>query len=532
LVGTNQQGNNYDRFRGRVIFPILNSSGKTIAFGGRDLKGGPAKYINSPETEIYVKNKELYGIFQARPSIVRENKCYLVEGYLDVIGMWQSGVRNVVASSGTALTDGQISLIHRFTPNVTLIYDGDPAGIKASLRGIDMFLDHNMNIKAVPLPPGDDPDSLAAKLTPEQLKNYLSENEIDIIQFKSKVLLEDAKGDPQKRWEAIRSIVESIAHIADKIKRDVYIKECSQLLDIAETTLSSEIAKARTSIIEKERIKRRINDVNRQFPENGDPKQNETSSRAVTHNSSPLFPLEKEVIINCIKYGFMRLWDEEMDETPGIYQTVFEYIDEELAIDNITFTDSLNLKVFETLRNLVPHFKTDLSEFRKTLEARIDEKRKEGYDEIAVKSLSMAGIEKEQTRLENQLSQLKVSETEEFSKNYIADKLGSHEDGDIRAITLEACAEKHHLSNLFSRNLKQESSEEKILPIVINSLNVLKNGIIDTELKKLMEELKNISDNTPEKEKELHRRISGILQLRSRMAKDIGDRIVCPTPKR
>lgn len=152
LIGTSGSGRNYDRFHGRVIFPILNSSGKPIAFGGRDLKGGPAKYINSPESAIYVKSNELYGIFQAKSEIVKQDRCYLVEGYMDVIGMWQSGLRNVIASSGTALTDGQIALIHRFTNNVTLIYDGDAAGIKAALRGINMLLSHKLNVKVLLLP--------------------------------------------------------------------------------------------------------------------------------------------------------------------------------------------------------------------------------------------------------------------------------------------------------------------------------------------------------------------------------------------
>ena len=250
LIGTSQDGRNYDRFRGRVIFPILNSAGKVIAFGGRDLKGGLAKYINSPESQLYKKSNELYGIYQARSEMVKQDKCFLVEGYLDVIGMWQSGFQNTVASSGTALTDGQIALIHRFTENITLIYDGDAAGVKASLRGIDMLLNHGMKVKVLLLPDGHDPDSFAKGRSSEEVRKYIDEHETDILQFKAKVLLNDIK-DPIKRIDAINSMVESLAHIADPVARDVYIQECSAIMSIPETTIAKSVSSKRSVLIEK-----------------------------------------------------------------------------------------------------------------------------------------------------------------------------------------------------------------------------------------------------------------------------------------
>ena len=536
LTGTGQQGKYYDRFRGRVIFPIINTSGKTVAFGGRDLKGAPAKYINSPESEVYSKSRELYGIFQAKGDIVKENKVYLVEGYLDVIGMWQSGVRNVVASSGTALTDGQISLLHRFTENVVLIYDGDSAGIKASLRGIDMLLSHNLNVKAVPLPEGEDPDSLALKLSPEGLKDYLKENEIDIIRFKIKVLLDDASNDPQKRWLVIRSIVESIAHIPDKIKRDIYIQECSELLDIKEATLSSEIAKARYKIVEQEKVRRRTEELQKDFPIE-EKKQNETISgetRLIKEvlSDSPLYPLEKELLHNCLKYGFVSLWNNDEPDPENPEMTVIEYVAEELGIDGITFTNPEYAKVFEELKALLANFKRDKLEFENVIAAHIEEKRKEGYDNIRNKSFSMKEIARDEAKLEEELINFSNLERQNFAKNYILDKFGSHEDSVIRHNTNLAHAEKHQLSNLFTKNLSQESKDERILPVIINSLNVLKNGIIDLQLKSLMQELKTLESGKPEKEKELHFKIGEILQMRSRMAKDIGDRILDPHPSK
>ena len=528
LTGTTQQGHDYDKFRGRIIFPIINSSGKTIAFGGRDLKGAPAKYINSPESDIYSKSHELYGIYQAKGAMVRENKCYLVEGYLDVIGLWQSGVKNVVASSGTALTDGQISLIHRFTENVTLIYDGDSAGIKASLRGIDMLLSHNLNVKAVPLPDGDDPDSLASKLTPEALKDYLQENETDIIRFKIKVMMDDAKDDPQKRWQAIKSIITSIGCISDKIKRDIYIQECSTLLQIKESTLSSEVAKIRHSIIEQEQLKRRSKEIKREFPVSENervPKEEETVTGLTSAN---LYPLEHNLLLNCIRYGFLPLWapDENGDENSTT--SVLEYIDEELAIDDIILSHPDYLKTFNTLKSLLPSFQKDLISFKTNLETDKELKRKEGQEEIASKNISLQEIQREEKKLEKQLSEFESKAVTNFSKNYIFEKLGSHEDKVIRGLANEAMLEKHQLSALFTKNKTTENSEDKILTVIISSLNILKNGIIDEKLKALMKTLKETQDKSPEEQKKLQDEIADILQIRARMAKDIGERILWP----
>ena len=244
-----------DRFWGRVIFPVHTLSGKVVAFGGRVLstatKGVKVKYVNSPESEIYHKSNELYGIYFAKQAIVRQDRCFLVEGYTDVISMHQSGIENVVASSGTALTPGQIRLIHRFTNNITVLYDGDVAGIKASIRGIDMLLEEGMNIKVCLLPDGDDPDSFARKHNSEEFQSFIREHEKDFIRFKTDLLMEDAGRDPIKRAELISNIVRSISVIPEAIIRDVYIKECSQHLRIEEKLLVAEVAKLREAQAEK-----------------------------------------------------------------------------------------------------------------------------------------------------------------------------------------------------------------------------------------------------------------------------------------
>ena len=234
-----------DRFWGRVMFPVHTLSGKVIAFGGRVLKtdGKVAKYVNSPESDIYHKSNELYGIYFAKQAIVRDDRCFLVEGYTDVISMHQSGIENVVASSGTSLTQGQIRLIHRFTNNITVLYDGDGAGIKASIRGIDMLLEEGMNIKVVLLPDGEDPDSFARKHNATDYKAYINSHEVDFIRFKTNLLLEEVGNDPIRRAGLIGDIVRSISVIPENIVRSVYIHECSQLLQVEEKLLVQEVNK-------------------------------------------------------------------------------------------------------------------------------------------------------------------------------------------------------------------------------------------------------------------------------------------------
>lgn len=247
LVIVYDNGNANDRFRGRVIFPVHTLSGKVVAFGGRVLKKDDktAKYVNSPESEIYHKSNELYGIYFAKQAIVKADRCFLVEGYTDVISMHQAGVENVVASSGTALTQGQIRLIHRFTSNITVLYDGDAAGIKAALRGIDLLLEDGMNVKVVLLPDGEDPDSFARKHNASQFTEFIKQNETDFIRFKTRLLLDEAGTDPIKRSSLISDIIRTVAIIPDNIARSLYIRECSAMMEIDEMILLNEVNKIR-----------------------------------------------------------------------------------------------------------------------------------------------------------------------------------------------------------------------------------------------------------------------------------------------
>ena len=256
LVIAYDNGGVNDRFRGRVIFPVHTLSGKVVAFGGRVLKKDEktAKYVNSPESEIYHKSNELYGIYFAKQAIVKEDRCFLVEGYTDVISMHQAGIENVVASSGTALTQGQIRLIHRFTSNITVLYDGDAAGIKAALRGIDLLLEDGMNVKVVLLPDGEDPDSFARKHNASQFSEFIKQSETDFIRFKTRLLLDDAGPDPIKRSSLITDIIRTVAIIPDNIARSIYIRECSAMMEIDEQVLLNEVNKIRLSKEERQNM--------------------------------------------------------------------------------------------------------------------------------------------------------------------------------------------------------------------------------------------------------------------------------------
>ena len=241
IVRENKQ---FDRFKGRVMFPIHSMSGRILGFGGRTLSSDKktAKYVNSPESDIYHKSKILYGIYQAKKEIAKQDNCFLVEGYTDVISFYQSGIENVVASSGTALTSDQIRLVNRLTKNITVLFDGDAAGIRASIRGIDLILEQGMNVKVVTFPDGEDPDSFAKKHSEVALREYLEESSQDFINFKVSLLMKEASNDPVKKAGLIRDIVTSISKIPDSIQREVYVQECSRIMEISERVLFSELA--------------------------------------------------------------------------------------------------------------------------------------------------------------------------------------------------------------------------------------------------------------------------------------------------
>ena len=339
----------YDRYHGRVMFPIHNLTGRVIGFGGRILVNDPEKkspkYQNSPESEIYDKKQTLYGIYFAKNAIAKNDECILVEGYFDVLRMHQIGIENVVASSGTSLTMEQIRLVKRYTKNITMLYDGDAAGIHAALRGTDMILSEGMNVRVVVLPPEHDPDTFGKEFSVEYVSNYLKENAKDFIRFKTELLLKDAQNDPIKRGQVIRDIVETISVIPDSIFRITYVKECSRLLDMPEQTLTNELNK-----ILRAKLKKTLGIEDNVVPETETttvtPKQEET----VEDQLPAGYYQERELVKLLLMYGQDTINDERIDEEgQKIYEqvTVAQFIIDDLKMDGFLFTNAVNRKVFD-----------------------------------------------------------------------------------------------------------------------------------------------------------------------------------------
>jgi DNA primase len=347
---------NFDRFKGRVIFPIHSMSGRVLGFGGRILDNSKkaAKYLNSPESDIYHKSKVLYGIYYAKQSIAKEDNCYLVEGYTDVIQFYQAGIKNVVASSGTALTPDQIRLINRLTKNITVLFDGDAAGLRASLRGIDLILEQGLNVKVCAFPEGEDPDSFAKQNTFEEITLYLQENAKDFIAFKASLLMKESGNDPVKKAGLIRDMVTSISKIPDRIQKEVYIQECSKIMDISEEVLFSTLAQIG---------KQDLRDANQKY------KREQKSFEVIRPKQEVVkvdlqYELEKKIIEILLLYGnkeedFEDLMLKENEENelilePIVHKTkVFEKIYLDLQEDEMEFTNdnfsSLYYTIIDTL---------------------------------------------------------------------------------------------------------------------------------------------------------------------------------------
>ncbi|MCK5462072.1 MAG: DNA primase [Bacteroidales bacterium] len=334
-----------DRFRGRIIFPIHGLTGNVIGFGGRILRSDDkmAKYLNSPESDIYQKSRILYGLYHAKQAIVKQEKCFLVEGYTDVLGLHQAGIENVVASSGTSLTTEQIRLIKRFTNNVTIIYDGDEAGIKASLRGIDMVLEEGLNIKVVPLPEGEDPDSYSKQLSATEFQQFIKESEKDFISFKTRLLMKDTEQDPVGKAGLINDVIRSISVIPDTVMRSVYIKESARMLDTEERILYSQVYRLR-----KKKAEDRYNKESRQ--------------EEIRIQSTPLPSFIKEIYSELqekllvrflLQYGNERLYEIQDEHAGNEYISVAEYVVNEILNDELEFKNLLYRQIFEEVNNMI-----------------------------------------------------------------------------------------------------------------------------------------------------------------------------------
>ena len=500
LCYTRDDGQLRDRFWGRVMFPVHTLSGKVVAFGGRVLKTDSkvAKYVNSPESEIYHKSRELYGMYFAKQAIVKQDKCFLVEGYTDVISMHQAGVENVVASSGTSLTSGQIRMIHRFTNNITVLYDGDMAGIKASIRGIDMLLEEGMNIKVMLLPDGDDPDSFARKHNATEFQEYIAAHEVDFIRFKTNLLMSDAANDPYKRATLITDIVKSISVIPEAIVRSEYIKECSQMLHVEERILVSEINKMKRE--EEEKKAKNQQRENSPTPiQGGDPVHTRATiehpdlppiavqdlppmgvddmlvppphiQQPLTHSSysqplSPLYPKERLIIQQLIRHGEKTIY--KIEETGQEIQ-VAAHIAAEFEVDGITFETPLFAQIFQE----------------------------------ALEHLGDVGF---------------------IAERYFI----NHPNPEISKLAADLAEEKYQLSKYHSKTQTVASEAERLNEIVPHLLVDYKMSIIELELKEILNQLRlpEVMSNS-ELSLEVMTRYKQLMEVKQQMAKFLGDRVI------
>ncbi|MCD8182018.1 MAG: DNA primase [Bacteroides sp.] len=498
-----------DRFWGRVIFPVHTLSGKVVAFGGRVLasatKGIKVKYVNSPESEIYHKSNELYGIYFAKQAIVKQDRCFLVEGYTDVISMHQSGIENVVASSGTALTPGQIRLIRRFTNNMTVLYDGDAAGIKASIRGIDMLLEEGMNIKVCLLPDGDDPDSFARKHNSTEFQEFIQQHETDFIRFKTNLLLEDAGKDPIKRAELIGNLVQSISVIPEAIVRDVYIKECAQLLRVEDKLLVSEVAKRREMQAEKraEQTERERRAAVRSMENSqaasgvegstpaapmtagGYPHIEEAAGQEVNSPFPPednyvsfipqegkegqeFYKYERLILQMIVRYGEKIMCNAANEEGQEVPVSVIEYVTNDLREDELSFHNPLHRQI---LTEAVAHL----------------------HDEKFT------------------------------AERYFL----AHPDATISKLSVELTSSRYQLRK--SQVEQMVTDEERLHELVPFLMINFKYAIVSEELKHMMFALQDPSvANDEEKCNAIMKRYNEMREIQSIMAKRLGDRVVLP----
>ena len=550
LCGKSEKGSVYDRYKGRVIFPIFGISGKPIAFGGRILSNRKdiAKYVNSPESIIYHKSDVLYGLYQAKQTITRHNKCILVEGYMDVISMYQSGIENVVASSGTALTEGQIRLIHRFTENVTVIYDGDEAGIKASMRGIDMLLKEGLNIKVLLLPDGEDPDSFARTHSAQELVDYINQNETDFIRFKTSILLKGVEHDPIARSNAIKDILRSIAVIPDMITRSEYVKECSRMLETDEKTLTKSLNKLLAEIVEKDATKAKVDythasieDIEEEvseltaqantgetFSQQPQPTVGQTSQDKATY----LAKYEHQVIKYIVRYGVVDFCDEVDENGQTQPLKVIDYIQRELECDEITFSNSIYNEIYnEAIMMRVNSWQEDFQRHEEKLTERRQKALKDGTEEIYHTAQDSSSIRALEQSLLARIDQDYIDGIISFNSQYISSALLSSENNEIRHLSTEMVSERYELSKVHTKYAKIETEIERLTELVPRAITEWKDAILDCEIKSIQQELDLISKQHQydgPRIMELMTRQVELNDIKKELAKAIGDRIVTP----
>lgn len=560
LCGKDERGW-YDKFRGRVIFPIFTKSGKVVAFGGRTLHNHHAKYINSPESAIYHKRKTIYGLAQAKREIAKLDKCFIVEGYADVISMHQAGFKNVIATSGTALTKEHIYAIRNLTNNVTELFDGDEAGIKAAIKGVDMLLKQDLNIKVLVLPSPEDPDSFAQNHSASEITEYINQNEQDFIDFKTDVLLKDCERDPIARAKAIESVLRSVANIPNQITRNVYAQVCVNKFHMSERVIVTQIDRYRAQIQEedrkneeRERKQRELDairkdvaattavgapeqgaplppppfDVNippASYPQEGSATQPPVPQPAPSFQQQPsthesaLQKCEYEVIQYMVKYGCSFIFEYEQI-------TVIEWLTKEITDDNHHFTIPLYQKLYKLCQELFGDFTVAFSNFMQSVEERKNQLYTQEIEQFRSSfEGNVAEIERKEEETKQAVDAQFENEISEYRQNFIFKHLSSHPDDDVREIVNEICLPKHSLSKIHAEMFSQHMDSQRLLALVSASLFNWKLNIISLKTSQLQAELMTA---TEDRQFEILREIQELTSYRKELAKLTGERVVNP----
>lgn len=518
LVIAYDNGGVNDRFRGRVIFPVHTLSGKVVAFGGRVLKKDEktAKYVNSPESEIYHKSNELYGIFFAKQAIVKADCCFLVEGYTDVISMHQAGIENVVASSGTALTQGQIRLIHRFTSNITVLYDGDAAGIKAALRGIDLLLEDGMNVKVVLLPDGEDPDSFARKHNASQFAEFIKQSETDFIRFKTRLLLDDAGNDPIKRSSLITDIIRTVAIIPDNIARSIYIRECSSMMEIDEQVLLNEVNKIRLSKDERQSTQAPPPQANiSPIPEYTDIPGYQPYTGEITGEAESFLPP-----------------DDNMPPPPPE-----EYPSEEtgpMEVPPMAPPPPQPQMPPQPKRSPYEAYEVTLMKYivrygEKVLFDYVDEETNE-HIVMHVADYIRYDLERDDLTFYTPIFKSMLDEAAEKCKNegFIANRYFlAHPDPNVSRLAANLISEKYQLSKYHSKYRELEQEEDKLDQLVIREIYAIKDAYIIHQIKETQLAIKEAHLKGNEDQVfELMKKLTHLNEIKNVLSKELGERIV------
>ena len=546
LIMRHEGGDISDRFRARVIYPIFTLSGKVVGFGGRTLRSDKkmAKYVNSPESVIYHKSTELYGLHQAKPSIVRKDKCILVEGYMDVISMHQAGIENVVASSGTSLTEGQIRLIHRFTENVTVIYDSDPAGIKASLRGIDLLLAEGLMVKVLLLPDGEDPDSFAQGHPSSEVERYIAENEGDFVQFKTDILMKDTGNDPIARSRAMTEIVRTIAVIPDMMLRTTYIAECSRRFGIGEELLTLQVRREIAARAERQAAEDRTRQARRSWepapseasgtPAAPSASQPDVAAPAAKVSAPPptaanmLAPYEREILRYVLRYGPLYLADMADEEGQTHPMSVIDVVASLLEQDMMQFSYPPYADTYAAARALMARsWPGYIARQRERLEEERESRLAAGREEIRLTAADMADIERREQELQQSVATMVDDGLEEASRTFISRELGVDPDDTVRQVTLSLVSERHKLSKIHSKFSRVETERDRLVELVPMAIYNLKEAIIEQRLAALRDELRSRGSD-PEACRRILADMGRLNESKKSLAAYLGERTITP----